>query len=73
MTHDPIWRLPDVMRYTGLGKSTIYRKISRQEFPRSTSLGARAIGWRSSWIEKWVQEQIEASCSGDHESVGPKS
>jgi prophage regulatory protein len=65
MTHDPIWRLPDVMAYTGLARSTIYRKMSEDEFPQSVKLGPRAIGWPASSVEEWIQSCIDASRSVD--------
>lgn len=49
-----ILRLPDVLKRTGLGRSTIYAMISRGEFPRNLSLSKRATGWREADIEEWL-------------------
>lgn len=46
-------RLGDVMRVTGLGRSTVYRLIANQSFPPPCRLGVRAVGWRSSDISQW--------------------
>jgi len=46
-------RLGDVMRVTGLGRSTVYRLIANQNFPPPCRLGVRAVGWRSSDISQW--------------------
>jgi prophage regulatory protein len=45
-------RLPAVMRLTGLSRSTIYAMIARHEFPAPVKLGARAVAWRRSDIER---------------------
>lgn len=44
MTHT-ILRLPAVKAITGLSRSTIYLRITQQEFTHPVSLGARAVGW----------------------------
>ncbi len=57
MSHK-ILRLPAVIDFTGLSRSTIYLKMSRGEFPRPISLGKRAVGWCQSDIENWLEERI---------------
>jgi len=37
-------RMPIVIQYTGLAKSTIYKKIAQKEFPEPISLSAKAVG-----------------------------
>jgi len=39
-------RMPSVLRFTGLGRSTIYRMIAAKEFPGPVKLGH---GSPSSW------------------------
>jgi len=56
-----ILRLPAVQARTGLSRSTIYFKISEGTFPKSVSLGARAVGWIESEISEWLSRQIEQS------------
>ncbi len=53
-TPDKILRLPEVIKQTGLGKATIYRKIARNEFPRPVRLGERAVGWKATGIDSWI-------------------
>lgn len=57
---DKILRCPDVQEVTGLSRSTIYRMMNRDDFPKATKLGIRAIGWRQSAVADW----IEARCNG---------
>lgn len=55
-----ILRLPTVKDLTGLSRSTIYLRISKNEFPSPISLGGRAVGWVESDINNWLAEKIEA-------------
>ena len=59
-----ILRLPDVMRLTGLAKSTVYQKIVESDFPRSIKLGARSVGWLESEVNDWIETQILLSRPG---------
>lgn len=52
-------RLPKVKEKTGLPKSTIYRKIHEDDFPKQVSLGAKTVAWLESDIEKWMDERIK--------------
>ncbi len=54
---DKILRCRDVLETTGLSRSTIYRMMERDEFPKPTKLGARAIGWRQSVVRGWIEER----------------
>jgi len=38
-------RLPEVLDLTGLSKSTVYDRITKNLFPMNISLGGRAVGW----------------------------
>jgi len=53
-----ILRLPQVKDLTGLGRSTIYKKMADNTFPTKISLGARAVGWLEADIKLWVENQI---------------
>ena len=50
-----ILRMQEVCQFTGLGKSTVYRKLSEGTFPAPIRLGSRAIGWRLSDLDNWLQ------------------
>ena len=56
-----ILRLPDVVKVTGLSRSTIYLRIKQNRFPKQISLGGRAIGFVESEINDWIHQQIENS------------
>ena len=65
MIDKTIWRLPEVMAHTGLSRSTIYQKMSLDEFPHSVNLGLRSVGWVSEQVEEWIQNCIDASRPDD--------
>ena len=54
-------RLSDVMRATGLSRSTIYLYESRGEFPRRVKLTPKASAWRADEIEKFINSRPRAS------------
>lgn len=66
MTHT-ILRLPEVKTRTGLSRSSIYLRMAESEFPKSISLGGRAVGWLEHDIDEWIVEKIEAGRVNDHE------
>jgi prophage regulatory protein len=48
-------RMPTVLRWTGLGRSTIYRLIADHKFPSPVRLGPRAVAWRRADLERWSE------------------
>ena len=56
-----ILRLPSIIDLTGLSRSTIYLRISKNEFPAPVSLGGRAVGWVEDDVNQWLAEKVEAS------------
>ena len=51
-------KLDEVMHCTGLGRSSIYKYMSSGEFPRSVSLGDRAVAWVESEVHDWMTEKL---------------
>ena len=50
---DRFLRRPEVEADVGLSRSSIYRMIEAEEFPRPIRIGKRAVAWRASDIEQW--------------------
>lgn len=50
-----------VQARTGVSRSGIYQKMAAGDFPKSISLGPRAVGWLESSIDQWIQGRIELS------------
>ena len=55
-----IYRLPEVMDMTGLSRSSIYLRVSTDEFPKPVKIGRRAIGWPEDSIIAWQAKMMEA-------------
>ncbi|WIH20962.1 AlpA family transcriptional regulator [Photobacterium damselae] len=55
-------RLKEVMHVTGLGRSSIYNYMAEGRFPKTVSLGGRAVAWVESEITDWMLERV----SGRH-------
>jgi prophage regulatory protein len=51
----PLMRMPTVIRWTGLARSTIYRLIAEEKFPAPVVLAARAVAWRRTDLERWSE------------------
>ena len=62
-------RLPEGLSRTGYGRTSIYRKMEKGEFPKNLKLGApikdptqfdsRAIAWIEEEVDQWVESRIE--------------
>lgn len=53
-----LMRMNEVIRMTGLSRSSIYDRMNAGLFPRSCSLGCRSVAWVESEILEWVENQI---------------
>jgi len=53
-----ILKLKEVMDCTALSRSTIYKYVSEDTFPKPIPLGARSVGWLDSEVEEWILDRI---------------
>ena len=51
-------KLKEVTNCTGLARSTIYKYISEEAFPKPVHLGERAVAWVEDEIHDWILERI---------------
>lgn len=58
---DTILRLKEVMKITGLGRSSIYQYIREGKFPKQRKLGPRSVGWLSGEVFAWVAQRTLAA------------
>lgn len=54
-----IIRLKEVIDSTGLARSTIYKYIAENTFPKPVSLGDRCVGWVDSEVHDWILSRVE--------------
>ena len=52
-----ILRRVQVQARTGLSRSSIYKLMQEKKFPQSVSISTRAVGWRSTHIDQWLEER----------------
>ena len=51
-------RLKEVMHVTGLGRSSIYNYMAEGRFPKTVSLGGRAVAWVESEVQDWMLAKV---------------
>lgn len=52
-----IYRRHQVETLTGLSRSSIYAGMAQGTFPQAIKLGARAVGWRVSDLNDWLDSR----------------
>lgn len=52
-------KLKTVMDCTGLARSTVYKFIAEDRFPKPVKLGTRMVAWVESEIQQWILDKIE--------------
>lgn len=63
-----ILRVNDVLKRTGLPKSSLYEKVKYQLMTPPINLGARAVGWPDFEIDK-INRALIAGCDADEIKV----
>ena len=58
-------RLPEVLRRTGFGRSTLYKLVADGGFPKPLKLSVRASAWVESEVEGFIQSRIAQSREGE--------
>ena len=52
---DRLMTVKDVAAAVSLSKATIYNRLSDKTFPRPVKVGGKAVRWRQSDIEAWIE------------------
>ena len=52
-------RIHEVVRMTGLSRSTIYALMAKGKFPKSIEISLRCVGWDEDEIQNWLLEKLE--------------
>lgn len=50
-------RLPAVIALTGLSRSTIYRLMQEDAFPKGLKPSTRTIAWKATDIAHWIESR----------------
>ncbi len=51
-------RMNAVKARTGLGRTTIYRRMEAGTFPRSTQISPGLVGWYEADIDAWIADPM---------------
>ena len=57
---DALLRTPAVIQLTGLGRTTIWRRVRAGDFPRPVKISARAVAWQRRAITDWIASRPTA-------------
>lgn len=52
--NDRLVRLPEVLRRTGLSRTTIWRRAGKGTFPAAIRIGENAVAWQESDLIEWM-------------------
>lgn len=67
MEEERVIRRAEVLRLTGLTKSSLYRLIEGGGFPRPVRLGKNMVGWRVASVLRWVRALPEVESQANAE------
>ena len=48
-------RLPEILKFIPIGKSTFWAKVKTGEFPKPVKLGTRTTAWRAEDIQALIE------------------
>jgi prophage regulatory protein len=66
-----LYSLRDVVRMTGLSRTTIWRAERGGHFPRRRQLTPGRVGWLASEVEAWMSARTQARTGTDAASNRP--
>lgn len=58
---DKFVRINEVMKMTGLAKSTVWAWVASSKLPKPIKLSPRVTVWKESEIQAWINEQVSAA------------
>lgn len=50
-------RIKEVQHRVGLGRSTIYRWVDQDKFPKPVQLGGHLVAWNEAEIDQWIERR----------------
>ena len=60
MEMDRVMRQKEVSRMIGFSRGHLYRMIAQKRFPEPFKMGRRAVGWKQSEVQAWIDGLREA-------------
>jgi prophage regulatory protein len=56
---EELLRLSEVVKLVKKSRATIYTDMNRGEFPLPISIGRRAVAWRRSDLDVWLNTRLQ--------------
>jgi prophage regulatory protein len=56
---EELLRLPEVAKLVKKSRATIYTDMKRGDFPKPISIGRRAMAWKQSDIDVWLNTRLQ--------------
>ncbi len=50
--------IKEVIHKTSLGRSTIYKYLDADDFPKKVSIGANRVAWLEREIDEWMEKKL---------------
>ena len=62
---EQLLRLPEVIELVKKSRATIYMDIKRGDFPQSINIGRRAVAWRRTEIDVWLNTRPQTTFNNE--------
>jgi len=60
VSEERLVRLNEVLKLTGLCRSSVYQLMRRSEFPEQIPIGPRAVAWVLTEILDWIRCRVDS-------------
>jgi prophage regulatory protein len=60
MLEDRYIRIKELVQLLGIGRSTIYRLVKNNKFPKQIKLSERTSVWKLSAVNQWLNDREKA-------------
>ena len=60
---DQLLRLTEVIDLVKKSRATIYMDMKRGDFPQSISIGRRAVAWKRSDLDEWLDSRPQSTAA----------
>jgi prophage regulatory protein len=67
-----ILRHPQVLRITGLSRTTLWRLERQGRFPKRLRLASNSVGWLDADIQRWIESRPRGTGSGTDTAVSTR-
>lgn len=62
-------RLPTVLEYSDLSRSSLYLRINQRLWPKPVSLGSRAVAWPENEVAEIINARVAGKSNAEIKSI----